>query len=185
MKRLILFSFAFCFINFTFSQNNENNKKQSLAYGIKAGYNGIQIKIVNETSDYIQKDAGVYVGGFVNIPTSEGGSIQPELIYSSSRYNSRDNLELLHLPVSYRFTLSNDFLGFIGTEAQYLLGVGNIEDSYFNDLMFGFFFGASYKITPQIHIEARPYFSFTKLLENGPTEHRRLNTLQIGLAYQF
>jgi hypothetical protein len=51
--------------------------------------------------------------------------------------------------------------------------------------MFGFFFGASYEVAPHFFIEARPYFALSRLLDDGPGVTRKLNTLQIGLAYQF
>lgn len=185
MKKLIL-SFLFIGSFFSlFAQNNDTSKKLHTTFGLKLGYNYAQIKVVTETSEYIKKSGGIYFGGFVNFPSSETFSIQPELIYSSSAYDSNSNIKLLYLPVSLRFELGNGFTGFIGPEGQFLIGTDDIESQYFNDVMFGFHFGATYKITPKFFIEARPYFAITKLLDNGPGNFRRLNTLHVGLVYQF
>ena len=184
MKHFTLILIALCAANFGFAQDEDQTPILKTTFGIKAGYNAIQMKIVNQNSNNVQKEAGVYFGAFVNIPTSETFSVQPELLYSSSRYNLNDNINLLHLPVSLKFELANNFTGFIGPEAQFLLGIGNEDTSLFNDVMFGFYFGANYEVAPHFFLEARPYFALSKLLDNNGLT-RKLNTLQIGLAYEF
>jgi hypothetical protein len=171
----------------TFAQGEDDNYGTELktSFGIKAGYNNIQMKIEDQGRDYVQREAGIYVGAFVNFPTSETFSVQPEVIYSSSRYNINDNIDFIHIPVSLKFELANNFTGFIGPEAQFLLGIGDVDTDLFNNFMFGFFFGASYEVAPHFFIEARPYFALSRLLDDGPGVTRKLNTLQIGLAYQF
>lgn len=186
MKRITLILIALCVSNFGFAQDDEETTTDSkTTFGIKAGYNATQTKIVNESSESVRKEAGIYFGAFVNIPTSETFSVQPEVLYSSSRYNFNDNINLLHIPVSFKFELANNFTGFIGPEAQFLLGVGDMETDLFNTFMFGFYFGANYEVAPNFFLEARPYFAVTNLLDDGDNFYRRLNTLQVGLAYQF
>jgi len=165
--------------NSTFVSNTQTT------FGIKTGYNAIQFKIENENTESVQKEAGIYFGAFINIPTSDIFSIQSEILYSSSRYTFNDNINLIHVPISIQFKLANNFTGFFGPEIQFLLDIGNLDLNNFNNLMLGFNFGASYKISSNFSIEAKPYFSFSKLLDNGPGISRKLNILQIGLAYQF
>ena len=187
MKRIPLIVATLFLVTNLFAQkeNTGTSTKAKTTFGIKAGYNAAQIKIVNETSDFVRKESGFYAGAFVNIPTSDIFSVQPEIIYSSSGYDANNNISLLYLPISLRFELANDFTGFIGPEAQFLIGTDDVETQYFNDVMFGFHFGAAYKITENIFVEARPYFAITKLLDNGPGNYRRLNTFHFGLGYQF
>jgi|GEM_PF-2241244 len=187
MKKLFILCLTFLSANL-FAQGideNDDISSSKTSFGIKAGYNNIQMKIEDDGRDYVQREAGIYVGAFVNIPTSETFSVQPEVIYSSSRYNINDNIDLIHIPVSLKFELANNFKGFIGPEGQFLLGIGDENTDLFNNFMFGFFFGASYEVAPNFSIEARPYFALSRLLDNGPGVTRKLNTLQVGLAYQF
>ena len=81
--------------------------------------------------------------------------------------------------------MANNFTGFIGPEAQFLLGIGDLYTELFNTFMFGFHFGASFEVAPHFFLEARPYFALSRLLDDGPGVSRKLNTLQVGLAYQF
>ncbi len=184
MKKVILTLTLVCTSIFTFAQD-EDIETPKVTFGLKAGLNSVQMKIVTESSDNTQKKSGVYAGIFVNIPTSEVFSIQPELIYSSTEYLGRDNMNLLHVPLLLNFQLANNFTGFIGPEAQILLDLGDTANKeLFNDFLIGFTFGANYQITPNFYIEARPYFAFTKFLEDN-SGYRKFNTLQIGLAYKF
>jgi len=187
MKHITIILCALCLTVNSFAQGEDEDTSTILktTLGIKAGYNAIQMKIENEGSDRVQKEAGVYFGAFVNFPTSETFSVQPEILYSSSRYNFNDNIDLLHFPVLLKFELANNFTGFIGPEAQFLLGIGDLDTELFNTFMFGFHFGASFEVAPHFFLEARPYFALSRLLDDGPGVSRKLNTLQVGLAYQF
>lgn len=187
MKYISIIALILLLTNNIFSQSNYEVLALSYEteFGIKAGYNAIQMQIENDGNNRIQKEPGIYFGAFVNFPTSEIFSIQPEVLYSSSRYNINDNISLIHIPVLIKFKLANSFTGSIGPEAQILLGIGEQDTSSFNQLMFGFNFGATYRLTPKFLLEARPYFALNKLLKDGPGFSRKLNTLQIGLAYEF
>lgn len=186
MKKITTLLFIFCLSAISFAQGeDESSTTLSTTFGIKAGYNATQMKIENEGNDRVQKEAGIYFGAFINFPTSETFSVQPEVLYSSSRYNINDNINLIHVPVSFKFNLANGFTGFIGPEAQFLLDIGDEDTSLFNNVMFGFHFGASFQVAPNFFLEARPYFALSKLLDDGPGFSRKLNTLQVGLAYQF
>jgi len=185
MKLISIILFTLCLTTTLFAQGEDDDSSNlKTTFGIKAGYNAIQMKVESETNNNIQKEAGVYFGAFVNIPTSETFSVQPEVLYSSSRYNINDNINLLHVPVSLKFNLTNNFTGFFGPEAQFLLGIGDEDTSLFNDVMFGFYFGANYEVAPNFFLEARPYFAISKILDDSGVT-RKLNTLQVGLAYQF
>jgi len=187
MKRLLLLLVTLSLSTNFYAQDDNDDTSNTLntTFGIKAGYNATQMKIENEGRDNVQKEAGVYLGVFINFPTSETFSVQPELLYSSSRYNYNDNIDLIHVPISLKFELANNFTGFIGPEAQFLLGIGDLDTELFNTFMFGFHFGATYEIAPNFFLEGRPYFALSRLLDNGPGVSRKLNTLQVGLAYQF
>ena len=187
MKNQFLFFCLLLLSANTFAQSEDDDYTSELktTFGIKAGYNNIQMRIEDQGRDYVQREAGIYVGAFVNFPTSETFSVQPEVIYSSSRYNLNDNIDLIHIPVSLKFELANNFTGFIGPEGQFLLGIGDVDTELFNTFMFGFYFGANYEVAPNFFIEARPYFALNRLLDNGPGVSRKMNTLQVGLAYQF
>ena len=156
-----------------------------ISYGIKAGLNSMHNKTVNETSDNVQKKSGVYIGAFAKIPTSDVFSVQPEIIYSSTEFQGRNNVNILHIPVLLNFELGNDFTGFIGPEGQVLINLDEADNSdLYNSFMFGFTFGARYQITPSFYIEGRPYFALSKFLEDD-SGYKKFNTLQIGLAFKF
>lgn len=167
-----------------FAQDDSQNFPK-IGYGLKAGLNSNHNKVVTESSDNIQKKSGVYFGAFVNIPTSEVFSVQPELIYSSTEFQGANNVNLLHIPILLNFELGNNFTGFFGPEGQVLISLDEADNSdLYNSFMFGFSFGARYQITPNFYIEGRPYFALSKFLEDD-SGHKKINTLQIGLAFKF
>jgi hypothetical protein len=174
----------------SFSANNlqaqdDNIIIPEIGFGLKAGLNSMHNKTVNVSSDNVQKKSGVYVGAFVNIPTSDIFSVQPEIIYSSTEFQGRNNVNLLHIPVLLNFDLGNDFSGFIGPEGQVLIDLDEAENSdLYNSFMFGITFGARYQITPNFYIEGRPYFALSKFLEDD-SGYKKFNTLHIGLAFKF
>ncbi|MBT8261168.1 MAG: PorT family protein [Flavobacteriaceae bacterium] len=173
----------FVFSN-VFSQDSfETNLKTT--YGIKAGLNALAVKVVNENQDNVQRESGVYVGAFVNIPTSESFSIQPEINYASGKYTFNDNINLLHIPVLLKLDAGNSLSAFIGPEAVLLLSLDDPEKNKFNKFMFGFTFGLAYNFTDSFSIEIRPYYSLTRFLDDGPGIYRKYNTLQVGLAYKL
>lgn len=155
------------------------------SFGIKGGINALAIKTVNENSDSVYKKSGFYFGAFVNIPSSEFFSIQPEVNYASGEYTYNDNINLLHIPVLLKFEIGNGFSGYIGPESVILLSLDDPLEDKFNTFMFGFTFGGTYNFTEDFSLEMRPYLSITKFLDDGPGLWRRYNTLQIGLAYKF
>lgn len=182
MKRISLLLLTFAYI---FTSNAQDSEPLNISFGLKAGLNSMHNKIVTTTSDNVQKRSGVYAGVFVTIPTSETFSVQPELIYSSTEHNGTDNVNLLHIPVLLNFELGNNFTGFVGPEGQILLSIDDANNQdLFNTFMFGFTFGARYQITPNFYIEGRPYFAFSRFLEDD-LGYRKFNTLQIGIAYRF
>lgn len=184
MKKLLLATLSLFFVGHITAQD-EDVVIPDISFGLKAGLNSMHNKTVNETSDNVQKKSGVYVGAFVNIPTSDVFSVQPEIIYSSTEFLGRNNANFLHFPVLLNFDLGNDFSGFIGPEGQVLINLGEAENSdLYNSFMFGFTFGARYQITPNFYIEGRPYFALSKFLKDD-LGYRKFNTLQIGLAFKF
>ena len=184
MKKFILATVLMFFVGHISAQDEEIIIPE-IGFGLKAGLNSMHNKTVNESSDNVQKKSGVYIGAFVNIPTSDVFSVQPEIIYSSTEFLGRNNVSFLHIPVLLNFELGNGFSGFIGPEGQVLIDLGEAENSdLYNSFMFGFTFGARYQITPNFYIEGRPYFALSKFIEED-TGYRKFNTLQIGLAFKF
>ena len=98
MKKLLLATLSLFFVGHITAQD-EDIVIPDISFGLKAGLNSMHNKVVNETSDNVQKKSGVYIGAFVNIPTSEVFSVQPEIIYSSTEFQGRNNVNLLHIPV--------------------------------------------------------------------------------------
>ena len=153
-------------------------------YGYKAGYNGMQLKSVMNGSESIRKSSGFYAGGYVNIPTSDQFSVQPEIIYASAEYLYNDQINLIQIPLKMQFKMANDFRGYIGPEGIFLVGLGDQDKALFKTFIFAVTFGITYEITDQFHIEIRPSLSLTKFFDDG-IDYRRFNTLQFGFAYEF
>jgi len=184
MKNIVLFISLAFLTSISFAQD-EDLEIPKLRFGLKVGLNSVQMKVVNMSNDNAQNKSGVYVGAFVNIPSSDVFSIQPEIIYSSTEYSGTSKMSFLHVPVLLNFKLANNFTGFFGPEAQILLDINDTQNKdLFNSFLLGFSFGANYKITPNFYLEARPYFALSKFLEED-SGYRKFNTLQIGLAYTF
>ncbi len=184
MRNIVLFISIVLFTTLGYAQD-EINDTPTVSYGIKVGINSTQMKIVSQSSDNTQNRSGVYFGAFVNIPSSDSFSIQPEVIYSSTDYSGNTKMNFLNIPVLLKFILANNFTGFFGPEAQVLLDIDVAENKeLFNTFLLGFTFGANYKITPNFYLEARPYFAFTKFLEDD-SGYRKFNNLQVGIAYKF
>ena len=139
-------------------------------FGIKGGVNALAIKYVNEGNESVPKgNSGIYLGAFVNFPTSEGFSIQPEVNYASGEHTYNDKINLLHIPILLKLEIGEGFTGFIGPESVILLKLE--EDNPFRDkfkkIMFGFTFGLGYNFTDNFSVEARPYFSINKFKRGG------------------
>lgn len=185
MKNIISSLLLLLFVVNINAQEDDTNILKPIQFGLKAGLNSTHNKLVTDGSDNVQKKSGVYIGAFVNIPTSDVFSIQPEVVYSSTEFQGANNMSLLHIPVLLSFDLGNKFTGFVGPEGQILLDLGDADNQdLFNTFMFGFTFGASYQITPNFYIEGRPYLALSRFLEDD-SGYRKFNTLQIGLAYRF
>lgn len=184
MKNYIcLFICVFIFSNIFAQEEFKENLKTT--FGVKGGLNALAVKTVNETQDIVQRESGIYVGAFANIPTSESFSIQPEISYVSGKYTYNDNINLLHIPVLLKLNAGNNISAFIGPEAVVLLSLDDPLEDEFNKFMFGFTFGLAYNFTDNLSIEIRPYFSLTRFLDDGPSNYRKYNTLQVGLAYKL
>ncbi len=184
MRIIVLFISLVFLSSHSFAQD-EDLSIPNITFGLKVGINSVQMKVASQSSENTQNKSGVYFGAFVNIPSSDAFSIQPEIIYSSTEYSGSNKMNFLNVPVLLTFKLSNNFTGFFGPEAQILLDIDARENKdLFNSFLLGFTFGANYKVTPNFYLEARPYFAFTKFLEDD-LGYRKFNTLQIGIAYKF
>lgn len=185
MKRFTYFLVLclFVFGNTYAQESNLTSKKFS--FGIKSGLNALAVKTVNETSDFVQKKSGFYVGVFFNFPTSDVFSLQPELNYTTGDYTTNHKINLLHVPLLLKGEIGGGFSGFLGLESVFLLSLDDPNEDKFNKYMLGFTFGGAYNFSDNFSIELRPYFSFTRFLEDGPGVYRRYNTLQVGLTYKI
>ncbi len=117
MKKTIVTLILLLLVGNIFAQEDEVIMPK-IGFGLKAGLNSMHNKTVNESSDNVQKKSGVYIGAFVNIPTSDVFSIQPEIIYSSTEFQGRNNVNILHIPVLLNFELGNGFSGFLGHASE-------------------------------------------------------------------
>lgn len=183
--KTFFYSLVLSCVIFTSQAQEDTYGLPQTSFGLKAGLNSIYVKTVSETQDFVQKNIGFYVGAFVNIPTSDVFSIQPEINYVSGEYTTNDNISLLHIPILLKLEVGKGFSGFIGPEGIVLLSFDDPNKDDFNSFMFGFTFGAAYSFSEHLSVEARPYFSISKFLDDGPGSFRRYNSLQFGLAYKF
>jgi hypothetical protein len=101
MKKIVLILVAITFgINIINAQNNSNDSRDILQFGLKAGANFSNVydsKNQEFTSDF---KVGFTTGAFLSIPIGKLIGIQPEILYSQKGYRAKGTF----LTVDYKFT---------------------------------------------------------------------------------
>ncbi|MBI9041509.1 porin family protein [Lutibacter sp.] len=168
--------------------NAEFLNAQSLnQFGIKAGVNmmGIHSKL-DETSSTANK-TGFFLGVFMEFIKTVDFSIQPEINYSSTDNLVNDNISLLHIPILLKYKLGNKFEIYGGPESQFLLKVSNtnIKNDNYKKFILAADLGASFLISENLSLDARYNLALSKYIDYGYNSYKKLNFIQIGLAYKF
>jgi hypothetical protein len=160
-----------------------------IRFGARGGLN-ISNVVGKETSGWKSK-AGIFIGGFAEIPVLSKFSVQPELYYSmeGAKWDGEDgaktSLGYIKLPVLARYTLPAGFYGETGPQIGFLLNAtdtydGEKEDikEYLKKTEFSWVVGAGYFVTPQIGVHARYNASFSSFYET-----EKNSVFQIGVQY--
>ena len=181
------FSITLLFVLFfnlqTFSQSNE--------YGVSAGYNNfiLSASVDGFPGSGSEGVSGYYVGFYSSFELDSKWFIQPELQFSQV-FNEGENLNMLVLPVMFKFYLVDKFNIQAGPSFDLFL---NNEDEEVNDFSIGLGFGGAYDITDELSITTRysvgltnrtPDFTFSDGF-NTYDISTKSDYFQIGLTYKL
>lgn len=173
-----------------FVLNFNSGKAQSLnQFGIKAGVNlvDIQDKLSDNGTSHESK-TGFYLGAFIEFRRSVNFLIQPEIYYSSNNNKIDEKIGLLHIPVLFKYRFGTKFEIYGGPESQFLLSVKGIDinkDKNYKKFILGATAGVGFLVSDAITIDARYNLAISNYIDFGYHTNRKLNFVQIGLAYKF
>jgi hypothetical protein len=132
---------------------------QDTKFGVKAG-----VDLASAKGGY--SETGFFVGGFATIGISEKFAVQPEVLYVSIKDNA-----FLNIPILAKYSFGEKLSALAGPSLNYLL------DAVDKELQFNIDFGAAYKITDNIDINAK--YSVATDSDFG------VNGIFIGAGYSF
>lgn len=185
MKNYSLSLFILIFI-----MNFNTVKAQNLnEFGVKAGVNLVDIrdKLSDDAITHVNKN-GFYLGFFMEFRRSINFSIQSEVYYSANNNKNDEKIGLLHIPVLFKYKLGNRFELYGGPESQFLLSVKGIDinkDKKYKKFILATNAGFGFLISDEFTIDARYNLAISNYRDIGIRENRKLNFIQIGLAYKF
>ncbi|RXQ97611.1 PorT family protein [Ancylomarina salipaludis] len=175
---------------------------QDVKFGAKAGLN--LSNLVGDDVDDVDMKAGLYFGGFLNLPLNNNLSFQPELLYSRQgwKIDSGDGdlsikTTYINIPLLLKMSLgasdkihvyAGPQLGFlVKAEAQAeqgdVTGTVDIKDE-FKDFDFSLNFGLSFDVSDEISLDVRYNRGLSKLddIDNSKAYN---SVIQLGVAYSF
>lgn len=162
-----------------------------IRFGARGGLN--ISNIVGKSIEGWKSKAGIFIGGFAEIPVLSRFSVQPELNYSQEggKWNDEDggktNLGYIKIPVLAKYTTPSGFYGETGPQIGFLLNAKDIYDGDKNDIMeylkkteFSWAIGAGYYVTPQLGVHARYNAGLSSFYET-----EKNSVFQVGVQYVF
>jgi opacity protein-like surface antigen len=173
-----------------FVLNFNSIKAQSLnEFGLKAGVNlvDIQDKLSDNGTTHVSK-TGFYLGAFIEFRRSVNFSIQPEVYYSANKNKIDENIGILHIPVVFKYKLGSKFEIYGGPESQFLLSVRGIDlnkNKNYKKFILAATAGVGFLITDEFTLDARYNRAISNYIDFGYHTNKKLNFIQIGLAYKF
>ena len=164
-------------------------------YGVKAGLN---ISTLNGDVEGVKSLAGVYAGGFAQIPLAAKFTFQPEVVYSTqgAKQDGGDgklNLGYINVPLMFKYAIAEKFnveagpqIGFlVSAKEKYNGHSDDIKDSV-NSVDFSIGIGASYDITKNLSADARYNAGVSNIAKDSEDNNKvRNGVFQIGLGYKF
>ena len=150
-------------------------------FGVTAGYSNMDVKDGDSGS-------GFNVGAFVDIELSESFGIQPEVVYTGSKFDG-DSYNLFSINAMLKVNVT-DGLGILAGPQIGFAG-GDIPDALddafgddFSSTNFGLAFGLSYDFSDNIFAQARYGLQLNDHLDVEGAEVK-VNQLSVGIGYKF
>lgn len=171
-------------LNFNFGKAQSLNE-----FGLKSGINLVDIrdKLSDNGVTHVNK-TGFYLGAFMEFRRSVNFSIQPEVYYSANKNKIDENIGLLHIPVLLKYKLGTRFELYGGPESQFLLSVKGVDiskDKNYKKFILAATAGFGFYISDEFIIDARYNLALSNYIDVGYHTNKKLNFIQIGLAYKF
>lgn len=181
---------------------------QDLKFGVKAGLN--LSTVVGDDVEDTDMTAGLYFGGFLNVPLSDRLSFQPELLYSRQGWKSdwkfegdsfKNTLKLsyLNIPMLLKMSLgaSDKIHVYAGPQLGFLLdaeldyegnggsGTGDYED-YMNDIDFSIILGLSFNVSDNMSLDVRYNRGLSNIYNYEDGDYKAYSSVfQLGASYSF
>ena len=99
-----------------------------------------------------------------------------------------ENIGLLHIPVLFKYRVGTRFEIYGGPESQFLLSVEGIDinkDKKYKKFILAATAGVGILISDEFTIDARYNLAISNYIDFGYHTNKKLNFIQIGLAYKF
>jgi len=182
-------NYSLSLLIFLFITSFNTVEAQSLnQFGLKAGVNSVDIqdKLSDNGVTHVSK-TGFYLGAFMEFRRSVNFSMQPEVYYSSNKNKIDENIGLLHIPILLKYKLGNRFELYGGPESQFLLSVENenINKGDYKKFILSVNAGLGFIISDEFMLDARYNLAISNYIDFGYHSNKKLNFIQIGLAYKF
>ena len=183
-------NFSLSLLVLIFVLNINTIKGQSLnQFGIKAGINFVDIRDkLNDDSVVHENKTGFYFGVSLEFIRSVNFSIQPEVYYSANNNKIDEKIGLLHIPVLLKYKLGDRLELYGGPESQFLLSVRGIDinkDKNYKKFILAATAGVGLLISDELTLDARYNMAISNYIDFGYHANKKLNFIQIGLAYKF
>ena len=178
---LLIFTVLFLNKNLIFAQSIN-------LFGVKGGVNLMEIRDkLNDDSVAKENKTGFYLGAFMEFRKSVNFSIQAEINYSGTNNKTNDQIGLLHIPVLFKYKVANKVEIYGGPESQFLLSVSrtDIKNKQYKKFILAADLGVGFLITDELTLDARYNLAVSNYMDFGPHRNKKLNFIQIGLAYKF
>lgn len=166
--------------------NGLYSQDKKLGFSVKAGGNYSII------SRGYGEDLGVYGGAFIEYNIKDRFYLQTEILFSTT-----DDIYFFEFPLLVKYTFSETIFGFAGPKLTYLLNdaekyTESINDPYdlyeFKKMGIAVEIGIQHNLYPNLFIEGRFGYNFTKQIDNTFYEDRfqsQVNTVKAGIGYIF
>jgi len=203
MKRTSLFVLC-CFVITAIYSQNIVKEHYTVSGGLLGAANFSEFRNVESTPSNIdyQSKVGWAFGGWLNLPVTKGFSIEPQVMYSSHRYqtsNTTPNLLLrdgsiryISVPLLLKFDASDKFAITAGPQIDFVASVDDknnlAQKNDFKGTSFSAFGGLELFPHGTVTVFGRYVYGFTNMDDRGselPTMKYKNQNIQAGLKFKL
>lgn len=176
-----------CFVFSIVKAQGSDSFLPTTTFGIKAGTQLGTLKTVLNFQKDTNSRNGFFIGSFLDFNRSEKISILTEVVYSNTKFKVDDRMALLHIPILFKYKLTDFLSVYAGPESQFLLSISktDIRSDIYKKFILAGDTGIQLQVSPQLKIDARYSLAISRLIDYGYNDYDKFNSLQLGVVYSF